>query len=102
MGHGTTCLFCISPNSFVGLLRAEWIHFTECGLDLKAQPVDALVSLSPLSALGLFWLQAHFPVEEWDVLLGGQAAFSAECFEAIVSDARAAGLSVEMPAQVRS
>ena len=74
----------------------------ECGLDLKAQSVDALFSLSPQSALGLFWLQAHFPVDEWDVLLNGQAVFSAECYEAIVADARAAGLGVEAPAQVRS
>ena len=74
----------------------------ESGLDLKAQSVDALFALSPQSALGLFWLQAHFPAEEWDVLLDGQAVFSADCYEAIVADARAAGLAVEVPAHVRS
>lgn len=83
-------------------LWAEWRQFLEIGLDLKAQSVDSLFSLSPQSALGLFWLQAHFPVEEWDVLLNGQAVFSAECYEAIVADARAAGLGVDVPAQVHS
>ena len=68
----------------------------ESGLDLKAQSVDALFALSPQSALGLFWLQAHFPAEEWDVLLNGQAVFSADCYEAIVADARVAGLAVEI------
>ncbi|MEB3158141.1 MAG: hypothetical protein VKK03_01625 [Synechococcus sp.] len=69
-------------------------------MDLNAFPVDTSFAISAQSVLGLFWLQAHFPSEEWDVLLGGQAVFSAECLTAIVADARAAGLDVAMATQV--
>ncbi|MGC6482237.1 MAG: hypothetical protein ACON4T_01505 [Synechococcus sp.] len=71
-------------------------------LDLKVKSINASFTIRPLSALGLFWLQAHFPADQWDVLLGGQAVFNAECFAAIVDDARSAGLGVELPAQVCS
>ena len=54
-------------------------------MDLKAQSLDALFALSPQSALGLFWLQAHFPAEEWDVLLNVQAVFGADT---VLSDLR--------------
>ena len=71
-------------------------------MDLKVQPVDGLYAIRPASALGAFWLQAHFPASEWDVLLGGQAVFNGDCFAAIVDDARGAGLAVDLPIQVPS
>ena len=80
--------------------RLNGCQVTEPRLDLSAQSVDQLFSISPTSAVGLFWLQAHFPVDEWEVLLNGQAIFGAECLAALVADARAAGLVVAVPAQV--
>ena len=71
-------------------------------MDLKAQPMDGLFAIRPVSALGLFWLQAHFPSNEWDVLLGGQAVFNADCLAAMLADARGAGLAVDLPSQVPS
>ena len=71
-------------------------------MDLKAQPMDGLFAIRPVSALGLFWLQAHFPSSEWDVLLGGQAVFNADCLAAMLADARGAGLAVDLPIQVPS
>ena len=71
-------------------------------MDLKLTAVDASFSISPTSALGLFWLQARFPPSEWSVLLSGNAVFSADCVDAMVADAKVAGLAVAMPARVRS
>ena len=71
-------------------------------MDLKLTAVDASFSISPTSALGLIWLQAHFPASEWGVLLSGNAVFSADCVDAMVADAEVAGLAVAMPARVRS
>ena len=70
-------------------------------MDLTVQQVESSFAVSPGSALGLFWLQAHFPTSEWDDLLSGRAVVSGESLTAMTSDARDAGLSVEAPVQVR-
>jgi len=69
-------------------------------LDLSIEQVESVFSIRPVSVLGLFWLQAHFPVDEWDDLLGGRAVFSQPCMTALLSDACGAGLDVETPACV--
>ena len=86
----------------MAIARLNGCQVTESRLDLSAQSVDQLFSISPKSVLGLFWLQSHFPVDEWDVLLNGQAIFSAECLAALVADARSAGLAVTAPERVTS
>ena len=70
-------------------------------MDLSIEQVDSVFSVRAASALGLFWLQAHFSVDEWDDLLGGRAVFSQACMAALLSDACGAGLNVESPACVR-
>jgi hypothetical protein len=70
-------------------------------LDLSIEQVESVFSVRAVSVLGLFWLQAHFPSEEWDDLLGGRAVFSQPCMAALLSDACGAGLDVESPACVR-
>ena len=72
-------------------------------MDLIASRLDkGLVQVNPSSVHGVFWLQTHFPVQEWDALLSGQAAFGMDCIDDLVSDAREAGLNVEWEASVRS
>ncbi|WP_370631155.1 hypothetical protein [Synechococcus sp. MU1642] len=50
----------------------------------------------------MFWLQTHFPAQDWDALLSGQAAFGMDCIDDLISDAREAGLKVEWEASVPS
>ena len=69
-------------------------------MDLSIKQVESVFSVCAVSVLGLFWLQAHFPAEEWDDLLGGRAVFSQSCMAALLSDACGAGLDVESPACV--
>ena len=72
-------------------------------LDLIASRLDqGLVQVNPSSVHGVFWLQTHFPSQEWDALLSGQAAFGIDCIEDLITDARQAGLNVEWEAAVRS
>ena len=72
-------------------------------LDLIASRLDqGLVQVNPSSVHGVFWLQTHFPANEWDALLSGQAAFGMDCIDDLVSDAREAGLNVEWEASVPS
>lgn len=71
-------------------------------MDLYIEQVDSVFGVRAASALGLFWLQAHFPAEEWDDLLSGRAVFNQSCMSALLSDALGAGLNVESPACVRS
>ena len=71
-------------------------------LDLIASRLDqGLVQVNPSSVHGVFWLQTHFPVEEWDALLSGQAVFSMDCMDNLADDARKAGLAVEWEVSVR-
>ena len=71
-------------------------------MDLLAQPHNSnLVRLQPASVLGVFWLQAHFPSQEWDTLLSGEAAFGIDCMDQLIQDARLAGLNVDWEATVR-
>ncbi len=70
-------------------------------MDLSIEQVESVFSVRAVSALGLFWLQAHFPDDEWDDLLGGKAVFSQPCMAALHADASGAGLRVESPACVR-
>ena len=72
-------------------------------LDLIASRLDqGLVQVNPSSVHGVFWLQTHFPAQEWDALLSGQAAFGMDCIDDLVSDAREAGLNVQWEASVPS
>ena len=62
-------------------------------LDLITTRLDqGLVQVNPSSVHGVFWLQTHFPVQDWDALLSGQAAFGMDCIDDLISDAREAGL----------
>ena len=72
-------------------------------MDLIASRLDqGLVKVNPSSVHGVFWLQTHFPAQDWDALLSGQAAFGADCIDDLISDAREAGLNVEWEASVPS
>ena len=63
---------------------------------------QGLVQVNPSSVHGVFWLQTHFPAQDWDALLSGQAAFGMDCIDDLISDAREAGLKVEWEASVHS
>ena len=72
-------------------------------LDLIASRLNkGLAQVNPSSVHGVFWLQTHFPAQEWDALLSGQAAFGMDCIDDLISDAREAGLNVEWEASVPS
>ena len=73
-------------------------------MDLHVQHVDApgLGRLSVASVHGALWLQTHFPEEEWNTLLAGQACFGMDCLSDLLDDARSAGLQVQMPVVVES
>ena len=70
-------------------------------LDLIASRLDqGLVQVTPSSVHGVFWLQTHFPAENWDALLSGQAAFGLDCIDELINDARQGGLNVSWEASV--
>ena len=70
-------------------------------LDLIASRLDqGLVQVIPSSVHGVFWLQTHFPAENWDALLSGQAAFGLDCIDELINDARQGGLNVSWEASV--
>ena len=72
-------------------------------MDLIASRLDkGLVQVNPSSVHGVFWLQTHFPAQDWDALLSGQAAFGMDGIDDLISDAREAGLNVEWEASVPS
>ena len=72
-------------------------------MDLIASRLDqGLVQVNPSSVHGVFWLQTHFPSQELDALLSGQAAFGIDCIHDLINDARQAGLNVEWVASVHS
>ena len=72
-------------------------------VDLIVNNVEpGLVQLIPNSVHAVFWLQTHFPKEEWDTLLSSQAAFEDSCMSTLVEDARNAGLHVDWECQVPS
>ena len=70
-------------------------------LDLIASRLDqGLVQVAPSSVHGVFWLQTHFPAENWDALLSGQAAFGLDCIDELINDARQGGLNVSWEVSV--
>ena len=70
-------------------------------LDLIASRLDqGLVQVTPSSVHGVFWLQTHFPAENWDALLSGQAAFGLDCIDELINDARQGGLNVSWEVSV--
>ena len=72
-------------------------------MDLIASRLDqGLVQVNPSSVHGVFWLQTHFPAQDWDALLSGQAAFGRDWIDDLISDAREAGLNVKWEASVPS
>ena len=71
-------------------------------MDLIATRFEqGLAQLNPSSIIGVFWLQTHFPSQEWDTLLSGEAAFGIDCIDQLIQDARLAGLNVDWEATVR-
>ena len=71
-------------------------------MDLVATSTDVLglYRLTVNSVVGALWLQTHFPESEWDALLEGTASFGLDCLNALIEDARSAGLAVEQTAVV--
>jgi hypothetical protein len=64
-------------------------------MDLQLTPIGASVRLSPVSALGMFWLQAHFDTCTWDLVCSGSLRISGDSSQTLHRDACAAGLNVE-------
>jgi hypothetical protein len=73
-------------------------------MDLVATSTNVLglFRLTAPSVLGTLWLQTHFADSEWDALLNGEASFGVDCLNALIQDARSAGLSVEQRVVVES
>ena len=73
-------------------------------MDLVATSTDVLglFRLTASSVLGTLWLQTHFANSEWDALLKGEASFGIDCLNALIQEARSAGLSVEQKVVVES
>ena len=73
-------------------------------MDLLVQHIDSpgLGRLNVASVHGALWLQTHFPEEEWNTLLAGQACLGMDCLNDLLHDARSAGLQVQVPVVVES
>lgn len=73
-------------------------------MDLVATSTDVpgLYRFTASSILGTLWLQTHFADSEWDALLKGEASFGVDCLNALVQDARSAGLAVEQGVVIES
>ena len=73
-------------------------------VDLIAQSLDCtdLFQLRVDSLHGVLWVQTHFPVDEWDILLSDQACFNADCLRHLLTDAAQAGLQVSHPVVIHS
>jgi hypothetical protein len=50
--------------------------------------------IDPLTAVGLLWLQYHFPIEEWPHLSMGAAFIDCTSASMLAMDAEDAGLSI--------
>ena len=72
-------------------------------MDLIAQTLESnFVQLQPASIHGVFWLQCHFPQQEWDALIGGKAALTTECMHHLAHDADIAGVTVDWRTSIHS
>tara|TARA_B100002052_G_scaffold297053_1_gene326850 strand:- start:870 stop:1091 length:222 start_codon:yes stop_codon:yes gene_type:complete len=73
-------------------------------MDLVATACDAvgLYRLSVQSVHGALWIQTHFPSQEWETLLRGEASFGNDCINMLMEDASAAGLSIKHLSAVES
>ena len=102
--HQGSILLFVSTRT-VSLVRLGLNGFSFAfGMDLVATTTDVLglYRLTVRSVLGALWLQTHFPDSEWDALLEGTASFGLDCLNALIEDARSAGLAVEQTAVVES
>lgn len=50
--------------------------------------------IDPITAVGLLWLQCHFPVEEWEYLSMGAAFIDCTSASMLAMDAEDGGLAV--------
>ena len=89
-------------------MKTVWLRLNRVSssdvMDLVATSTDVLglFRLKATSILGTLWLQTHFADSEWDSLIRGEASFGSDCLNALVQDARSAGLSVEQKIAVES
>jgi hypothetical protein len=67
-------------------------------MDLQLTPIGESVRLTPVSVLGLFWLQAHFEACTWDLVCSGNLRISRPSSLDLQRDACAAGLAVQTSA----
>ena len=64
-------------------------------MDLQLINVIDKVFVVPQSIVGVLWLQTHFPPSDWDALTEGAVVLKPENAEALLIDARTAGLTVK-------
>ena len=62
--------------------------------DIELSQLNKVYVITPLSAVGMVWLQCHFPMEEWDWLCFGASCIDAPSAAMLVIDAEDAGLSI--------
>jgi len=72
-----------------------WRFFVGLAMDLQLTPIGDSVRLTPASALGMFWLQAHFEACTWDLVCSGTLRISRDSSQLLHRDACAAGLNVD-------
>ena len=64
-------------------------------MDLQLVDVIDKVFVVPQSVLGVYWLQSHFPADQWDALTNGAVVLQHDNAQALLIDARSAGLIVK-------
>ena len=64
--------------------------------DIRLSSFEDLFFVDPVKAVGLAWLQLHFPEEEWAYLSMGACFLDCTSAAALALDAEDAGLLVEI------
>ena len=62
--------------------------------DIYLQEAQGGVYVTPLSAAGMFWLQAHFADEEWDIISSGELFLSQDDAKLLAEDILTAELTM--------
>lgn len=64
-------------------------------MDLRLTPIGDSVRLTPVSVVGMLWLQTHFEACTWDLVCSGTLRISRESCDQLQRDASSAGLMVQ-------
>lgn len=63
--------------------------------DLKLTGIAGSFQLTPISVMGMLWLQTRFEASTWELICSGQVRITVESSLGLERDATAAGLEVQ-------